>query len=93
MTIHDKLASDSEAEHTASSSRDGTSYDRSRPMTTAGSDQPSTTMSKYMKDKQHGWDKVSDREGPLRLLDLPVDVLGLIVKEASLLHRITTFGR
>lgn len=38
---------------------------------------------KHLKGKEAEWDPITRRTGPLGLLDLPVDVLGLIVREAS----------
>lgn len=41
-----------------------------------------TKISKLLKDKEQEWTQVLERrEGPLRLLDLPLDVLKEIVKE------------
>ena len=39
------------------------------------------SLSKFLKGKEKEWDAVSKRQGPLRLLDLPLDVLHLVVKE------------
>lgn len=41
-----------------------------------------------LKEKLDEWTHVVQRTGPLRLLDLPVDVLKEIVKEASILEYI-----
>lgn len=42
-----------------------------------------TKISYLLKDKEQEWTAVVDRQGPLRLLDLPIDVLKEIVKEVS----------
>jgi hypothetical protein len=46
-------------------------------------DQARPTVSKYLGNKECEWNRVSERKGPLTLLELPVDILRLIVKEAS----------
>jgi len=38
-------------------------------------------MSKLLGEKEQEWHALTSKEGPLRLLDLPVDVLNLIIKE------------
>jgi len=38
-------------------------------------------ISNLLKDKEQEWRAVAERKGPLRLLDLPMDVLKEIVKE------------
>lgn len=40
-------------------------------------------LSKLLKGKEEEWTAVAQRKGPLRLLDLPMDVLKEIVKEVS----------
>src|SRR4051794_27706519 len=40
-----------------------------------------TKISNLLKDKEQEWKAVAERKGPLRLLDLPMDVLKEIVKE------------
>lgn len=40
-----------------------------------------TKISNLLKDKEQEWAAVAERKGPLRLLDLPMDVLKEIVKE------------
>jgi hypothetical protein len=40
-------------------------------------------LSKLLKGKEEEWAAVAQRKGPLRLLDLPMDILKEIVKEAS----------
>jgi hypothetical protein len=42
-----------------------------------------TKISNLLKDKEQEWTAVAARKGPLRLLDLPMDVLKEIVKEVS----------
>lgn len=39
------------------------------------------TISKVLKGREHEWESVPRRQGPLKLLDLPVDILKEIVKE------------
>jgi hypothetical protein len=46
-------------------------------------EQTSSTLSKFLKGKEREWKAVSDRKRPLTLLELPVDILRLVVKEAS----------
>jgi hypothetical protein len=41
-------------------------------------------ISHLLKDKEQEWTAVAEREGPLRLLDLPMDVLKEIVKEVNI---------
>lgn len=42
-----------------------------------------TKISSLLKDKEKEWTAVVEKKGPLRLLDLPMDVLKEIVKEVS----------
>jgi hypothetical protein len=42
-----------------------------------------TKISNLLKDKEQEWAAVAERKGPLRLLDLPMDVLKEIVKEVN----------
>jgi hypothetical protein len=42
-----------------------------------------TKISNLLKDKEQEWSAVVKKQGPLRLLDLPLDVLKEIVKEVS----------
>jgi hypothetical protein len=44
---------------------------------------PKTRISCLLKDKEREWTAVVKRQGPLRLLDLPMDVLKEIVKEVG----------
>lgn len=41
-------------------------------------------LSKFLKGKEKEWMAVAQRKGPLKLLDLPMDILKEIVKEVSL---------
>jgi hypothetical protein len=45
-------------------------------------DQASKTLSGYLGEKGEEWKAVYDKKRPLALLELPVDILRLIVKEA-----------
>lgn len=83
MSPNDKLQPISEAEAPLSSSQGGVSVDGSPSTSVSSRDQNRTTVSKYLKGKEREWNKVSDRKGPLTLLELPVDILRLIVKEVS----------
>lgn len=49
---------------------------------------PKTKISNLLKDKEQEWTAVVERKGPLRLLDLPVDVLKEIVKEVYVPQRL-----
>ena len=42
-----------------------------------------TKISSLLKDREQEWTAVVEKKGPLRLLDLPIDVLKEIVKEVS----------
>jgi hypothetical protein len=42
-----------------------------------------TKISNLLKDKEQEWTAVVEKKGPLRLLDLPMDVLKEIVKEVG----------
>ena len=42
-----------------------------------------TKISNLLKDREQEWTAVVKKQGPLQLLDLPLDVLKEIVKEAS----------
>lgn len=44
---------------------------------------PRTKISSLLKDKEQEWASVVEKKGPLRLLDLPMDVLKEIVKEVT----------
>lgn len=45
-------------------------------------EQPGAKMTETLGSKTREWETARKKEGPLRLLDLPVDILRLIVKEA-----------
>jgi len=42
---------------------------------------PEHIITRLLGEKQHEWHALISKEGPLRLLDLPVDVLNLVIKE------------
>jgi hypothetical protein len=44
---------------------------------------PRGRISSLLKDKEQEWTAVVEKQGPLRLLDLPMDVLKEIVKEVG----------
>ncbi|KAB5581083.1 F-box domain-containing protein [Coniochaeta sp. 2T2.1] len=46
-------------------------------------DQSRTAVSRYLKDKEEEWNKVADRNRPLTLLELPVDILRLIITHTN----------
>lgn len=50
----------------------------------SSSDRPAAKMTELLSNKTREWETVKKKEGPLRLLDLPVDILRLIVKEVCL---------
>ncbi len=84
MAPSEKLHPNSEVDTPASTFLGGgVSMDSSASTLNASRDQSRPTVSKYLKDKEREWNKVSERNGPLALLELPVDILRLIVKEAS----------
>jgi hypothetical protein len=47
-------------------------------------DQTRSAVSKFLGGKEQEWKAVTERKGPLTLLELPVDILRLIVKEVRL---------
>lgn len=71
-------------------SDDSDSYQMGTPASVASDkmEKPSldvkTKISYLLKDKEQEWTAVAERKGPLRLLDLPMDVLKEIVKEVRL---------
>lgn len=86
-------------------SPDPTSAGELSPKGDAGrySQKPEHIMTKLLGDKSREWHDLTNRRGPLRLLDLPVDVLNLVIKEVthtndlvalalthSALHKLTT---
>lgn len=56
------------------------------PVSGAELDHDSSIIAKYMKSKDPDWDNLPQRTEPLNLLELPVDVLRLIVKEVRTIH-------
>ena len=46
-------------------------------------DQARSAVHKFLRNKEQEWKAVADRKRPLTLLELPVDVLRLIVKEVG----------
>lgn len=44
-------------------------------------EQPIPSIAKLLSEKKPEWEAVQTKKRPLYLLDLPVDILGLIVKE------------
>lgn len=48
-------------------------------------DQGNSVISEYLKSRDPDWDNIQQRTEPLNLLELPVDVLRLIVKEVCML--------
>lgn len=54
-----------------------------RPASATATDRTTSTISKFLKGKEREWDALSQRKGPLTLLELPVDILRLIVKEVN----------
>lgn len=42
---------------------------------------PKRTMSKLLKGKEKEWSSIADKKGPLKLLDLPVDILREIINQ------------
>ncbi|OIW35624.1 hypothetical protein CONLIGDRAFT_627666 [Coniochaeta ligniaria NRRL 30616] len=89
----EKLHPDSEVDTTTSTFLGGgVSMDSAASILNASRDQSRTTVSKYLKDKGREWNKVSERNGPLTLLELPVDILRLIVKEITHTNDLTSLA-
>lgn len=63
----------------------------SEPAKKTGID-PRTKMSHLLKDKEQEWAAVAEKKGPLRLLDLPMDVLKEIVKEVTHTNDLTALA-
>ncbi|KAI1083180.1 hypothetical protein F5B20DRAFT_449741 [Whalleya microplaca] len=55
-------------------------------------DQPIPTISKFLRAKGREWGVIRAQPGPLRLLDLPVDILRLIVKEVIHTNDLTSLA-
>ncbi|KUJ22578.1 uncharacterized protein LY89DRAFT_574788 [Mollisia scopiformis] len=53
---------------------------------------PRTKISSLLKDKEQEWASVVEKKGPLRLLDLPMDVLKEIVKEVTHTNDLTALA-
>lgn len=84
----DQLPPDSELQIEDLDGRDGTSRNPrhvselySHDVSGNELDQDSSVISEYLRSKDPDWDNVQRRTEPLNLLELPVDVLRLIVKE------------
>lgn len=55
-----------------------------QPVEIATSDElAAAKMASLLSSKKREWEAIKKKTRPLRLLDLPVDILRLIVKEAS----------
>ncbi|KAI0596975.1 hypothetical protein F4775DRAFT_561883 [Biscogniauxia sp. FL1348] len=50
------------------------------------------TISRLLKGKSHEWEAIRSKTGPLNLLDLPVDILRLIVKEITHTNDLTALA-
>jgi hypothetical protein len=61
------------------------------PSSISACEQSRSAVSKFLKGKEEEWKAVSERKGPLTLLELPVDILRLIVKEVRLATRSILF--
>ncbi|CAL3964228.1 unnamed protein product [Diplocarpon coronariae] len=79
-------------------SDDSDGYQMGTPASTAsekmlkqGSD-PKTKLSSLLKDKEQEWTAAVERNGPLRLLDLPTDVLKEIVREVTHTNDLTALA-
>lgn len=85
MAAAEKQHPDSEVDASAPSFPASLPADCSTSAVNPSRDQSLPTVSEYLKDKEREWSRTSERKGPLTLLELPVDILRLIVKEACLL--------
>ena len=54
-----------------------------REVKTEGTKSPGRKISELLKGKEEEWTAVARRAGPLRLLDLPLDLLREILREVS----------
>ncbi|KAI7929862.1 F-box domain-containing protein [Pyricularia oryzae] len=54
--------------------------------------QATSTVTKLLKEKGKEWDQLASRKGPLTLLELPVDILRLIVKEIMHTNDLTSLA-
>lgn len=84
----DQLPPDSELQFDDLDARDGESRNPrhvselyANDVTGNEPDQDNSVISEYLRSKDPDWDNVQQRTEPLNLLELPVDVLRLIVKE------------
>lgn len=63
-------------------SGEGSSEDQALEIATSD-ELAAAKMASLLSSKKREWEAIKKKTGPLRLLDLPVDILRLIVKEAS----------
>ncbi|KAL2064872.1 hypothetical protein VTL71DRAFT_4012 [Oculimacula yallundae] len=80
-------------------SDDSDSYQMGTPAASVASDKMDkpeldvkTKISHLLKDKEQEWTAVVEKKGPLRLLDLPMDVLKEIVKEVTHTNDLTALA-
>lgn len=85
MAATEKQHQELEVDASASTPMGGFPADCSTSTVNPSRDHTRPTVSDYLRDKEREWNRPSERKGPLTLLELPVDILRLIVKEASLL--------
>ncbi|ORY66450.1 uncharacterized protein BCR38DRAFT_340562 [Pseudomassariella vexata] len=62
------------------------------PVVESPSKQPVPSLSRLLKGKEREWMAVRSKMGPLHLLDLPVDILRLIVKEITHTNDLTSLA-
>ncbi|KAK8089168.1 hypothetical protein PG997_004129 [Apiospora hydei] len=55
-------------------------------------EQPMPSIARLLKEKKPEWEAVQTKKRPLYLLDLPVDILGLIVKEITHTNDLTSLA-
>ena len=53
------------------------------PVPSSHTEKTSRIVSEYLKGKDQQWKELYEKKRPLTLLELPVDILRLIVKEAG----------
>lgn len=60
-------------------------YQSDQEVTVAAPEQRITEerVAKYFKGKEENWTAIANKAGPLRLLDLPLDILKIILKNVS----------
>lgn len=73
-------SSHEDLEDNTSHSEEELSIDKSAHGT---SESPIEKMARHLKGKERDWAIATKKEGPLQLLDLPLDVLKIILKEVS----------